>query len=298
MASKQMERLINELNSPRNQGKPEAINEIQKQLQRLQSDPTAWQGALDLLSNDDNILRFYGALTLGLKINADWERDKIGENRDLLAQLTEQLVVTYVKLAATEGTTDLVISKLSQVLAAIFAKPDAAWAFPCRHILACLLAGQYMQQTEVPSMADILAAKTTLPAYSLKAVLRLALALHEEIATTSHNPTNHRTHVHLANNAVDIWQIFHFTLTSFSELGEETNHQSTANLQVDWSKGQPLPVLQDTLHQIQVCDFCLSVRSHANDIAVLGQIRHKRLNPLLYPLRAFPKLYAEDLHIS
>lgn len=67
-----MEKLIRELNDPGNQSAPERINEIQRQIQRLQREKTAWQLGLDLLQNEEANLRFYGALTLTIKINADW----------------------------------------------------------------------------------------------------------------------------------------------------------------------------------------------------------------------------------
>ncbi len=67
-----MEQLIRELNDPGNQAAPERINEIQRQIQRLQRDKSAWQGGLDLLQHYEAIIRFYGALTLTIKINADW----------------------------------------------------------------------------------------------------------------------------------------------------------------------------------------------------------------------------------
>lgn len=67
-----MERLVLELNNPGNQAAPERIYDIQRQIQRLQRERSAWQGGLDLLRHDEAIIRFYGALTLTIKINADW----------------------------------------------------------------------------------------------------------------------------------------------------------------------------------------------------------------------------------
>ncbi len=67
-----MEQLIRELNNPDNQAAPERINEIQRQIQRIQREKAAWQIGLDLLQHQEAIIRFYGALTLTIKINADW----------------------------------------------------------------------------------------------------------------------------------------------------------------------------------------------------------------------------------
>ena len=67
-----MEQLIGELHNPTNHATPSRINEIQRQIQRLQREKSAWQLGLDLLQHEELIVRFYGALTLTIKINADW----------------------------------------------------------------------------------------------------------------------------------------------------------------------------------------------------------------------------------
>jgi len=67
-----MEELIRQLNDPANQSSADRINHIQLQIQRLQREKSAWQLGLDLLQHADALLRFYGALTLTIKINADW----------------------------------------------------------------------------------------------------------------------------------------------------------------------------------------------------------------------------------
>ena len=67
-----MEHLIGDFYNPANQSSPERINEIQRRIQLLQRDKSAWQLGLDLLNHGDATVRFYGALTLTIKINADW----------------------------------------------------------------------------------------------------------------------------------------------------------------------------------------------------------------------------------
>lgn len=67
-----MEELIRELNNPSNARFPNRINDIQREIQRLQREKSAWQLGLDLLQHQEATVRFYGALTLTIKINADW----------------------------------------------------------------------------------------------------------------------------------------------------------------------------------------------------------------------------------
>jgi hypothetical protein len=67
-----MEQLIAELYHPANQASPERVNALQRQIQQIQRQKSAWQLGLDLLGNDEAVVRFYGALTLTIKVNADW----------------------------------------------------------------------------------------------------------------------------------------------------------------------------------------------------------------------------------
>lgn len=244
-----MEQLIRDLNSPQNQGRPHVINTIQRQIQALQREPTAWQAALNLLNSDDHILQFYGALTLEQKVNADWETDSIGENRDHVSQLLRQLVTRYVTIA-TSTESEVVLSKLSSALAAIFGKPDAAWAQPCRHILACILAGQYLPQNQVPSMADLLGADTVISGYALKAVLRLGLAISEGLGSSSLIQTGHRNQVRLSNLASDVWHLLYFTLMAFSAQVGMT--PSLPGLQVQSTEHYAIKLLAETVQQIPV----------------------------------------------
>lgn len=67
-----MESLIRDLNDPSNQGSPDRIHDLQRQIQKLQKDPSAWQLGLDLLQHEEDVMRFYGALTIGIKVSNDW----------------------------------------------------------------------------------------------------------------------------------------------------------------------------------------------------------------------------------
>ena len=178
------------------------INRLQREIQGLQRETTAWQTGLDLLNSDVQLLQFYGALTISLKVNADWENDRVGEDRAQVSQLLEHLVTRYVTIAVS-AQSDLVISKLASTLAAVFAKPDTAWAQPCRHVLGCMLAGCYGPQDQVPSMGNMLETTSPLPDPALKAVLLLSLAISEGAAYQ----TGARHHVQLGNLSADVWQL-------------------------------------------------------------------------------------------
>ncbi len=67
-----MEQLIGELITPSPRPSPGRVLEIQKEIQRLQRQPTGWHLGIELLKKSSSQLRFYGALTLTIKIQTDW----------------------------------------------------------------------------------------------------------------------------------------------------------------------------------------------------------------------------------
>lgn len=248
-----MEQLIRDLNSPQNRGRPDVIDLIQRQIQNLQRQQSAWQTGLDLLKSNEEILQFYGALTVGLKVNADWDTDQIGVNRETVSELIQTLVWSYVSLSAESSNSDLVINKLSAVLAAVFAKPDAAWSRPCCHVLACMLAARYIPATEAPEMVKMLSASAYISASSVRATLRLGLALQEENAALAQNKTGHRYEVQLSNNAGDVWQLMNFAMTwicKISQIIHQTN--STTGLQVQGVQDAGDRILEAVCLQVPV----------------------------------------------
>ncbi len=73
-----MEQLIERLNDQIRRPSPEDVDDIQKQIQYLQRDFAGWSHGLELLKSNEPLMRFYGALTLTIKINADWYAISLG----------------------------------------------------------------------------------------------------------------------------------------------------------------------------------------------------------------------------
>ncbi len=70
-----MEQLVQELVDSRSlftSKSPQRIDELQKEIQRLQREPSGWHLGLELLKSSNSQVRFYGALTLTVKIRTDW----------------------------------------------------------------------------------------------------------------------------------------------------------------------------------------------------------------------------------
>lgn len=259
-----MEQLIRDLNSPANQGRPQVINELQRQIQHLQKQPSAWQTALDLLNKQDPLLQFYGALTLSLKVEADWDQDDFGKDRERISQLIEVLVSNFVRLA-NESAPALVITKLSAALAAVFGKPEAAWAHPPRHVLACAIAGRYVLQTETPTIEDMIGSANTLKGSALQAVLQLCLAIHEKLAAGRDRQPGHSTIIKLSNNATDIWQLLRYTLYIYSSgLGLTQSSGRNIALQIDGDEKISNALFVDCIQQVPV-SHCFEAVYQSNE---------------------------------
>src|SRR4051794_38726002 len=67
-----MEQLIKRLNDTSNRPSPDEVRDIERRIQSLLRESSGWGVGFDLLANEHPLLRFYGALTLTIKINADW----------------------------------------------------------------------------------------------------------------------------------------------------------------------------------------------------------------------------------
>ena len=67
-----MEQLIERLNDTSNRPSPDEVREIERSIQSIQRESSGWRVGVDLLASEHPLVRFYGALTLTIKINADW----------------------------------------------------------------------------------------------------------------------------------------------------------------------------------------------------------------------------------
>lgn len=174
------------------------------------------------------------------------ENDNIGTDRNLVAKLIEQLVTSFVLVAQTSRT-EFVLTKLASTLAAVFAKPDSAWAFPCRQILASLLASRYLSQDQLVEITTLLKADAILDARSAKALLLLATALQEEFGQSKATMQNHNVHVRLSNNATDIWSFVLFTLTQTAQTVGPANTIASTGISLQGTEPQMLDVFRSTL---------------------------------------------------
>ncbi|EXJ63187.1 hypothetical protein A1O7_03633 [Cladophialophora yegresii CBS 114405] len=205
-----MERLIGDLYDPANQSSPQHINVIQTQIQRLQREKSAWQLGLDLLHHGEAIVRFYGALTLTIKINADWDNDGLGRDEQMRNYLLEALVTNYIRLI-TLPDSKFVLQKLVSTLVTFFVRPDSGWTLPLRHILACMIGRHYVPEEGLPEIEQLLTRSNTLSNHQLKGVLLLATVIAEDLSNrTSSTMDDSKLNSRVAANSLDALQLLRY----------------------------------------------------------------------------------------
>ncbi|KAJ9612597.1 member of the karyopherin-beta [Cladophialophora chaetospira] len=222
-----MEHLIVQLYDPANQSSPDRINEVQAQIQRLQRERSAWQLGLDLLHHREATVRFYGALTLTIKINADWDLDGLGKDEQMRLYLLEALVSNYVRLIDQQES-NFVLQKLGSTIITYFAKTDSGWTFPVRHVLACMLGRHYVSEDSSPDANQLLGASQAVSANQLKGVLMLVSLIAEDLSNQSTTGLDEgRLNARIGANCLDVLHVLKycsdlFRADRFSNTQEET----------------------------------------------------------------------------
>jgi hypothetical protein len=112
----EIERLVKSLYEP---GQAKKISETEATLRVLQRSPQGWQIADALLKSDSEQVRFFGALTLTVKLNAD--------SAELDEDSSEQLLSTLIYHLITKPTSSIATRKVSSTLAQYFTKPISVW---------------------------------------------------------------------------------------------------------------------------------------------------------------------------
>ncbi|KAH7000052.1 armadillo-type protein [Ilyonectria destructans] len=116
---------------------PELISRTQSTLSRLQSSPQAWLMARELLSCQDDKVKFFGALTIIIKLNN--ESSSLSNND--ASELLLGLIGWYLD-SLGQGNGQLVVRKLSSALATFFLHFHRLWRPFIRHLSLCIVSGQ------------------------------------------------------------------------------------------------------------------------------------------------------------
>ena len=209
-----MEDLIKELNSPENQSSPGRVQEIQRSIQQLQREKSGWQKGFELLKSHDQISRFYGALTLTIKINTDWATDGFDGNEQAREELLEGLISAYVQLANAPDA-PFVLLKLCSAITAYFVKDDT-WQTSLRQVFISLLQGQYVPSESVANNHNLIQSLLSMNFHQLRGALWFASTLVEDVSRLDTGTSRSAALVErLASNSEDVWLAMKVSLDSF-----------------------------------------------------------------------------------
>ena len=199
-----MEELIRELNNPVNQSSSERIHELQRQIQQHQRERSGWDKGFDLLRSNDQTFRFYGALTLTIKINADWENDGLSEDGNARKVLLEGLINLYSQLV-NASYAPFVLLKLCSTITAYFIK-DNSWHLAVRQLATSLLHSQYVHSGSLPDTCKMKDLLYSLNSRQLCGTLWFASTLVEEVSRLDNGTSRSALLAErLASNSEDVW---------------------------------------------------------------------------------------------
>ncbi|KAK2000503.1 hypothetical protein LX36DRAFT_654334 [Colletotrichum falcatum] len=199
---------------------PETIARIQDTLHRMQRAPSGWGIARDLLGHADDKVKFFGALTLIVKLNTE----SSSLSSDDASELRQNLVGWFVK-SLDDGSGAMVIRKLSSALVTFFLCFPAQWEFCIRHLCCCLSEGTALPEERVDGSVDISRVLETLHSRKLQAALWFSGSLVDEASKIEMNSAKHMgLYETLARNVPDALALMSH---GFSRQGsaDSTSHQ-------------------------------------------------------------------------
>ncbi|PVI02736.1 ARM repeat-containing protein [Periconia macrospinosa] len=177
LSLEEIEKLVKTMYDP---GNAKKIAETEATLRVLQRSPQGWEIGDALLNNADENIRFFGAITLTVKLNADSAGLTEEEGEQLLSKLIHHLV--------THPRTSPSTRKLCSTLAQFFTKPISSWTNCVRSLAVSFALQQPVLDKDLenhPSTWDIL---PQLPDEQLLILLDFAMNLADESKKLSNIP--------------------------------------------------------------------------------------------------------------
>ncbi|KAL5121783.1 member of the karyopherin-beta [Pleosporales sp. CAS-2024a] len=196
-----IEALVKSLYHP---GNAHHISQNEATLRVLQRSPQGWEIAHALLKSDDEQVRFFGALTLTVKLNAD--------SADLTEEHSEQLLSTLLTHVVSRPAPSIATRKVTSTLAQYFIRPISLWTQCIRSLVVSFAAGRPVLDDSLdqhPSTFDLL------PQLSDDQLL-LLLDFGVNLADEAKKPSNSRDpqpHERMIALAESIEALLHVSLT-------------------------------------------------------------------------------------
>ncbi|PTB61824.1 ARM repeat-containing protein [Trichoderma citrinoviride] len=169
----QVESLILSLYEP---ASPSQIAKTQSTLSRLQSSPQAWTLAHHLLGRPDDKVKFFGALTIIVKLNTENASLSDADAIELLVSLLE-----WYMGSLQQKTGLLVVRKLSSALSTYFVYFHRLCSRIIFHLLVCLASNRAWQPGAIDDSVDFNAISERLSGVHLHAAILVISNILEDV---------------------------------------------------------------------------------------------------------------------
>ncbi|PKK43485.1 hypothetical protein CI102_12474 [Trichoderma harzianum] len=170
----QVESLILSLYEP---ASPSTISKTQATLSRLQGSPQAWSLAHHLLGRPDEKVKFFGALTIIVKLNTESASLTDSDATELLVSLLEWYIG-----AVQQKTGSLVVRKLSSALSTYFLYFHRLCSRYIFHLLVSLASNRAWQPGTIDESVDFNAISESLTGVHLHAAILVISNILEDVA--------------------------------------------------------------------------------------------------------------------
>ncbi|KAF2965766.1 hypothetical protein GQX73_g7790 [Xylaria multiplex] len=221
----EVEHLINELYKP---NPPETISQIQEALQRLQKSPQGWQLAQSLLARPGDNIKFFGALTIIVKLNTERLSDD-----DALSVL--QNLITWLVHSLSDGSGPIVIRKLCSALVTYYIHYSHTWSKCIRHLLYSLGRNAAMPIEEVGDTLPLEQIIRELSTQKFLAASWFAATLAEETEKVDSKSTKYISlHERVLDNANDVAALMASALVPMEGAFDVSSQREAINCLQSW----------------------------------------------------------------
>ncbi|KAI4744770.1 ARM repeat-containing protein [Aureobasidium sp. EXF-12298] len=170
--------LVRRLNDPRYAA---GASQISRELQEIQLSDQGWAAADAMLDHADINIKFYGALTLQIKLN----KDRSTLNEQAAAELRSRLILWFIRLALGDMPPKLIIDKLCSTMATYFIQSPVSWTQTVRQVVCSLHAGDVVPHDMLGTYPDTSQIISGLSGLKLFMAVRFCRVLAEDVQNSS-----------------------------------------------------------------------------------------------------------------
>ncbi|KAL1305579.1 hypothetical protein AAFC00_007184 [Neodothiora populina] len=156
------------------------VHSASEELQAIQHSNYGWAVANAMLEEDDDNVRFYGALTLQIKINKEGSH----QSEDDTTELRSHLLTWLVKLASLPAR-NFVLYKLCAALATYFTQAPMRWLSAVRQIICSLRAGSVVTGDQLKTYPDSAQVFMELTPVQQRVTIRFCQTLAEDMSNSA-----------------------------------------------------------------------------------------------------------------